>query len=170
MSKATLKKALNEMDRDSLSEIICELYDARPEAKEYLEFWINPDADKELDKYRQKIFKQFFISGSKPRKSPVFKEIKTCIKYFTTLCIDHEKTADLMLYTLDLYQLWLSERKRIMSHQTRVERFINDTAAYIESHNLEDRYELRFNRIREEMSELFKRGEEPLRQRWKHWW
>ena len=58
------------MDRDSLSEIICELYDARPEAKEYLEFWINPDADKELDKYRQKIFKQFFISGSKPRKSP----------------------------------------------------------------------------------------------------
>ena len=62
MSKATLKKVLNEMDRDSLSEIICELYDARPEAKEYLEFWINPDADKELDKYRQKIFKQFFIS------------------------------------------------------------------------------------------------------------
>ena len=74
-----------------------------------------------------------------------------------------KKTADLMLYTLDLYQLWLSERKRIMSHQTRVERFINDTAAYIESHNLEDRYELRFNRIREDMSELFKREEEPLR-------
>ena len=89
------------MDRDSLSEIICELYDARPEAKEYLEFWINPDADKELDKYRQKIFKQFFISGSKPRKSPVFKEIKTCIKYFTTLCIDYEKTADLMLYYVE---------------------------------------------------------------------
>ena len=99
------------MDRDSLSEIICELYDARPEAKEYLEFWINPDADKELDKYRQKIFKQFFISGSKPRKSPVFKEIKTCIKYFTTLCIDYEKTADLMLYTLDLYQLWQKDNE-----------------------------------------------------------
>ena len=81
-----------------------------------------------------------------------------------------KKTADLMLYTLDLYQLWLSERKRIMSHQTRVERFINDTAAYIESHNLEDRYELRFNRIREDMSELFKREEEPLRRGWKHWW
>lgn len=76
MSKAALKKALKEIDRDGLAEIICEMYDARPEAKEYLEFWINPDVDKELDKYKQKIFKLFFISEGKPRKSPGFTDIK----------------------------------------------------------------------------------------------
>lgn len=37
MSKASLKKALAQMDRESLVELICEMYDARPEARDYLE-------------------------------------------------------------------------------------------------------------------------------------
>ena len=170
MSKAGLKKALKEIDRDGLAEIICELYDARPEAKEYLEFWINPDADKELDKYKQKIFKIFFISDGKPRKSPGFTDIKTRIKYFNTLCIDSEKTADLMLYVLELYHLWLSERRRIMSHETRVDKFIAETEAYIESHALEDLFGLRLERIREELKDLFRRGDRPSRRGWRSWW
>ncbi|MDE7115963.1 MAG: hypothetical protein K2O56_06020 [Muribaculaceae bacterium] len=71
MSKAALKKALRDIDRDGLAEIICEMYDARPEAREYLEFWVNPDADKELDKYKRKIFRILFISDGKPRKSRI---------------------------------------------------------------------------------------------------
>ena len=127
MSKAALKKALRDIDRDGLAEIICEMYDARPEAREYLEFWVNPDADKELDKYKRKIFRILFISDGKPRKSPGFTDIKTRIKYFSSLCIDPEKTADLMLYVLELYRMWLLERRRIMSHQTRVEKLLAET-------------------------------------------
>ena len=43
MSKAQLKKALASMDAREIAEMVCELYDTRPEAKEYLEYWLNPN-------------------------------------------------------------------------------------------------------------------------------
>lgn len=170
MSKAALKKALKEIDRDGLAEIICEMYDARPEAKEYLEFWINPDADKELDKYKQKIFKLFFISEGKPRKSPGFSDIKTRVKYFTSLCIDYEKTADLMLYILDIYLLWLMERRHVLTHKPRVEKLLDETTAYLENHGLEHLYSLRLERLRNDLEEIFERGDKPSRRGWGRWW
>lgn len=46
MSKKSLLKELQSMSHEQLVQIISDAYDARPEIKEYLEFFINPDTDK----------------------------------------------------------------------------------------------------------------------------
>ena len=51
MSKNTLKKELDLMDRGQLVDIILDLYSNRPEAKEYFEFFLNPD----IEKLREKV-------------------------------------------------------------------------------------------------------------------
>ena len=53
MSKAQLKKHLNTLEKPQIIEMVMELYDARKEAKEYLEFYLNPDENKELEKFKK---------------------------------------------------------------------------------------------------------------------
>ena len=52
MSKTSLKKLLSELDRDQLAEMIVELYEARKEAREYLEYFVSPDENAMLEKYK----------------------------------------------------------------------------------------------------------------------
>ena len=45
MSKAELKKTLTRMSKEEIIGMVTEMYDVRPEARVYLEYWLNPDAD-----------------------------------------------------------------------------------------------------------------------------
>lgn len=58
MSKASLKKLLSTMDREQLIELILDAYSARKETKEYLEFFLNPDVEKLLTKYKEAAIKE----------------------------------------------------------------------------------------------------------------
>ncbi|MDE5643478.1 MAG: hypothetical protein K2I56_08295, partial [Muribaculaceae bacterium] len=58
MSKAKLKKELELMSREQLIDIILNVYSARKEAKEYFEFFLNPDSDALLEKYRELVKKE----------------------------------------------------------------------------------------------------------------
>lgn len=50
MSKALLKKELAHLDRDQLVEVILNAYSSSKEAKDYFEFFLNPDAEALLEK------------------------------------------------------------------------------------------------------------------------
>lgn len=43
MSKSTIMKLLQGMSKDAIIEMVLELYSARKEAKEYLDFYVGPD-------------------------------------------------------------------------------------------------------------------------------
>ena len=47
MSKAKLKKYLQTLSKEQVIEVMLELYDARKEAKDYLEFYLTPDSNAE---------------------------------------------------------------------------------------------------------------------------
>lgn len=170
MSKAALKKAMKDMEKDSLAEIILELYESRPEAKEYLEFWLNPDAEAELQIYRKKVFKIFFVSEGKPRRSPAFSDLKTLTKYFISLGIEPEKIGDLMIYILDCYKDWLALRRHVISHQSRFDKLYTETETYIETAGLEDMYGIRLSRIKEQTDNVFEQGDKIRRRRWGWRW
>ncbi|MBD5340780.1 MAG: hypothetical protein HDR94_04320 [Bacteroides sp.] len=170
MSKAALKKAIKDMERDSLAEVIMELYESRPEAKEYLEFWLNPDAEAELQKYRKKVFKIFFISEGKPRRSPAFAELKTLTKYFISLGVESEKVADLMLYILECYRDWLANRRYVISHTARFDKLYDETATYIDAAGLEDLYGIRLSRIKETVDDIFENSSRRITSRWRWSW
>ena len=55
MSKAEVKKYIKSLERDSLEELVMDLYSARKEAKEYLEYVIKPNDKGKLEEYREMI-------------------------------------------------------------------------------------------------------------------
>ena len=83
MSKTTLKKQLKELTREQLIEVMLELYDARKDAREYLEYYVNPDEKKMHEKYKAVITKEFF--PQKGRAKGRTSVCKKAIKEFTTL-------------------------------------------------------------------------------------
>ena len=58
MSKTTLKKQLALMTAGQIAELVLDLYAARPEAKEYLDFYVQPDIDKRLERAKSNIKKE----------------------------------------------------------------------------------------------------------------
>ena len=49
MSKVLLKKRLSSMSKAEIIGLVAELYEAKKEAKEYLDYWMNPDEDAKLE-------------------------------------------------------------------------------------------------------------------------
>lgn len=60
MSKAKLKKYLLSLTKEQIADIVLELYDARKEAKDYLEFYLAPDCNAELEKCKKAVQNEFF--------------------------------------------------------------------------------------------------------------
>ena len=60
MSKSTIKKLLQSMTKAEIIEMVLELYSARKEAKEYLEFYACPDEKGKLEEYKGIIREEFY--------------------------------------------------------------------------------------------------------------
>ncbi len=61
MSKAKLKKELLSQSKEQIVDIMLQLYDASKEAKAWLEFYLEPNCDAELEKYKKAIRSQFSV-------------------------------------------------------------------------------------------------------------
>ena len=48
------------MPKEEIIGMVLEMYDARKEAKEYLEFYANPDEDGKLEEYKKIITEEFY--------------------------------------------------------------------------------------------------------------
>ena len=59
MSKATVKKLLRSMSKEQIIEMVIEMYDARKEAKDYLEYYASPDENSKLEDTRILFVKSF---------------------------------------------------------------------------------------------------------------
>lgn len=60
MSKVALRKELSGMSKEQLMTLILDLYSARPQAKEYFEFFLDPDENALFDKYMKLIDKEVY--------------------------------------------------------------------------------------------------------------
>jgi len=153
MSKAQLKKALSGMEASDIAEMVVELYENRPEAKEYLEFWLNPDAGKELEKYKVKLHRLFFTSQGKTKKRPTITSVKKVLKYFSTLCYDPELVAELYLYLCDVDIVWIASRRNAYGSVKSMRENIAAAAEYVEKSGLEESFAIRLECIGEKADE-----------------
>ena len=96
MSKAQLKKHLKTLEKDEIIEMVIELYDARKEAKEYLEFYLNPNESSKLDEYKKIIENEFYPSRGEPKTR--FSVCRKAVNDFMKLKPAPEHIADLMLF------------------------------------------------------------------------
>lgn len=77
MSKSSLRKELATLSQAQLIDIITDAYCARPEFKEYFEFFLNPDVDKLFEKYEKIITKELNRTkwGQSKARVSVFKKL-----------------------------------------------------------------------------------------------
>lgn len=100
MSKTALKKALASMTPEQMAELVLDLYSARPEAKEYLDFFLDPDIDRLVDKTTADIVKEVNRKGRRGYCKPRITLIRGMIKKVDTLGAGKEYTIRLKLNTL----------------------------------------------------------------------
>ena len=65
MSKSQVKKLLAGMSKEDVINVVLELYDARKEAREYLDYFVNPDEAGELEKFKKIVLKEFDDNGTR---------------------------------------------------------------------------------------------------------
>ncbi|MCC8118815.1 MAG: DUF6155 family protein [Bacteroidales bacterium] len=99
MSKATLKKHLQAIEKEDIINLVLDLYTARKEAKDYLEYYLNPDEKGLLAKSKETINKEFFPAKGKRRAR--VSQCKKVIKHFASLWPTAEHLAELHLYYVD---------------------------------------------------------------------
>lgn len=131
--------------------LLMDLYACRKDAKDFLEFWANPDEDKELERVKERIHKLFFLPQNKPRRKPDMTEIKTLVKNFRTLGPDPEKIADLLIYVPEQMFEWLRRRNGtgMTAARSRFDSMLEESRSFIESAGLEQVFGMRLDRIAE---------------------
>ena len=99
MSKAQLKRHLTKLTKEQVIDMVLELFDARKEAKEYLEFYINPNDDAKLEEYKKIIYNEFYPNRGEPKCR--FSICRKAISDFKKLKPFPSCLADLMLFYIE---------------------------------------------------------------------
>lgn len=161
-----MKKALAALDKEEIITMVTELYDARKEAKEYLEYWIDPDAGKELERVEKLVDRQFFTPQGVSRRTLSLPTINKLIKDFMSICFEPERVADLLIYTAERMADWLEVRYRRVAYRTSLRKYLNEATLYVESHELEPLYGIRIERLQSRVEALENYQEEHAPRRW----
>lgn len=164
MSKAKLRKELAALDAAALREVILELYDARKEAKEYLEFWMDPDAARERERCEALLCRQFFSSSGRAAARPRLSACTKIIKDYRLMTHDTDGEAALLTAYAETYCRWVGSRRSRLGHKGSLERVVAGAEAFVESADLETNYSTRLRKCRDAMETLFK--DRPPRRRW----
>lgn len=143
MSKATLKKAVQTLEKDQIIEMILDLYAARPEAKEYLDFWVSGDIDSKMTKAKAAIVKEV-SRRQRTRPRPRMTKIKRIIKDIVTLNPDSEAIAEIMTFAVERMCAVGSEGWIKDTTQKSTAKLLHDTLIYAKKSG---EYNIVFNRI-----------------------
>lgn len=131
MSKSTIKKLLQSMTKENIIEMVLELYSARKEAKEYLEFYASPDEKGKLEEYKSIIREEFY---PKKRREPQtrFSICRKVVADFKKLKPSTDAQAELMVsymewatqFTYDYGDMWEQYYDSVESNFEKTIKFI----------------------------------------------
>ena len=109
MSKRDLKKYISDLTKTQLEEQLLELYDKFKEVNTYYNFVFKPNEKNLVKDAKLKISNEYFpVRGKRPkmRRSVAQKYIK----HFITLGVDAYAIADIMLYSIEIAQVFTAEK------------------------------------------------------------
>ena len=98
MGLREVKKELKKLDKKQLVDLIGDFYKKNKAAREFFNFYVNPDENELLEKYRDKVFEAFY-----PRSGFNYslKKGKQAINDFKKLGISSHLLADLILFYVE---------------------------------------------------------------------
>ncbi len=145
MTKKKLKSFLMSKDKDEIIKLVLDLYSARKEAKEYLDFFAEPNEEQKLEQYKHIIREEFYPSGKRQPK-PRLSVCRKALSDFKKLNPSEESIAELMVFymenacqfTHDYGDMW-------EQYYDSVEGNFDRTLRYIVLYDLWDKYDSRIN-------------------------
>lgn len=144
MSKTQLKKELARLDAEQMRELIIDLYEARKEAKDYLDFFVDPDIEARLEKARTAISKEM-RRVTHGRCNMRISRVKQAIKSISSLKPGDEHVCEIMTYSVVTAcevtaGLWIKE-----SLQESIAKLLRETVILADSTGMLDAYAGRLN-------------------------
>jgi len=114
MSKTELKKHLLSLSKEQVIEQVLGLYDTCKPAKEYFEYFLNPNEQEQFEKHKAIIINEFYPKGKYAEPKTRFSVAKKAIADFRGLSPSPELLADLMVtlpemacqFTFDFGDMW----------------------------------------------------------------
>ena len=100
MGFPTVKKELNKMTKEQIVNLVEELYKKQSSVREYLDFFVNPNQDKLLEKYKKKIDNAFYTRMGNPKID--LKAAKKATSDFSKLGVSGEYLAELYLHLAEI--------------------------------------------------------------------
>lgn len=88
------------MSAEQISELVLDLYDARPEAREYLDFFVKPDLDAKMKKAQSAVHKEVSRSARGRSKMRITR-IRRLIKDIVSLNPGDEAVCDIMTFAIE---------------------------------------------------------------------
>lgn len=100
MSKSQVKKLLAGMSKEEVINTVMELYDARKEARDYLDYYLNPNESNELEKFKKIVLKEFDDDISRDPQCR-FSVCRKALSDFKKLAPSTETLAEAMVYYVE---------------------------------------------------------------------
>ncbi len=147
------------MSAEQISEMVLDLYAARSEAREYLDFFVSPDIEKKLDKSRSLIKKEM-SRNSKGRNKSRSTRIRRFIKDISSLNSGTEPVAEIMTFAVETFCEVGSDQIIKTSVQNGYARLLHDTIIYINDAGLVGDYLPRIEKAVDSMPSSWWRGNE----------
>lgn len=152
MSKRDLRKYLGTLTQEQIQEQVLDLYSRFKDVKVYYDFVFNPKEDKLLEDAKLRISKEYNLNVRRPKaRRSVAQKL---IKHFKTLEVQPEIIADLMLYNIEVAQVFSGERRvRQESFYVSMLNSFRDALGFIKGNGLEKQFISRLERIVDEADE-----------------
>lgn len=109
MSKKDLRLFLADLSKEQLEEQVLDLYSRFKDVKVYYDFAFKPNETKLLEEAKLKISKEYNLNVRRPKaRRSVAQKL---IKHFITLQVNPFVVADLMVFNIEMAQLFSAERR-----------------------------------------------------------
>jgi hypothetical protein len=147
MSRRKLKQYLESLSKTELESQVLELHDKLKEVKSFYKFVFNPNENKITEEAKFKISKEYFPPyGRKPKKrrSVAHKFIKEFIK----LGVQPELIADVMLYNIEVAQVFNEQSTSTQeSFYLSMLNSFKEATEFVQSHGLDADFNERINLV-----------------------
>ena len=147
MSKRDLKKYLKNLDKDEIIKIILDTYSKNKDAKEYLDYLVEPNVNEQLLKAKKIIVDEYFPEKTFPPKARL-SVAKRAITDFKRFNPSNELFAELLLFLVEqccefAYKYGVDDEPFYESIEKNYRRFLD----FCDKHDLLDKFELRAEKV-----------------------
>jgi hypothetical protein len=131
MGLRELRKELTELEKPAIIHHLLEVYKRYPEVKEYFDFYVDPDEDELLEKYKAMVHEGFYPSRGKRLK--LYRSRKA-MNAFKKLVISEEAVASLLLYFPQVAVMYAREQRVSgEAYYTRIETSFRQALEFMSS-------------------------------------